>query len=101
MTDSMTKQTQFITCLEDMGYDPEDFITCDGFDDCIIGVVSGAGISDKLLYDTDKILLKLEQEGMNSIEAFEYFEFNIRGAYVGDATPVYATLMEAPCPHLF
>ena len=44
-------------------------------------------------YDTQQILDILQQEGaedgMTQEEAIEYFEFNIRGSYVGEHSPVF------------
>lgn len=62
----------------------------DGFDDCIIGVVSRCGSEDILAYDSASIVSKLMfEQGMDSTEAWEYFEFNIEGAYMGEGTPCF------------
>lgn len=73
--------------------DGEGALVADGFDDCIRGVVT---IFNKrlVLYDTAKVIEKLEQQGMTYEEAVEYFEFNIVGAYVGEGTPAFAVFYE-------
>ena len=62
-------------------------LVADGFDDCIIGLTFR---DDGLvaLYSIDRILKKLEQD-MSDIDALEFFEFNIDGAYMGVKTPKY------------
>jgi hypothetical protein len=60
-----------------------------GFEDCIVGVGERYGGPPMAVLDIEKMLAKLEEEGMKHDEALEYFEFNILGAYVGEETPVY------------
>jgi hypothetical protein len=40
------------------------------------------------MYGTLKIITKLTKD-MSEEEAWEFFEFNISGAYVGERTPVF------------
>jgi hypothetical protein len=75
-------------------YEDEDLLFADGFDDCIIGVVSGLDCIYKVVYDTGKIVNKLISDGMTAEEAEEYFDFNILGSYVGDRTPLYVNVYE-------
>ena len=66
--------------------DPE-LLYADGFDDCIIGMT----FRDKtpvVLYSSRLIIGKLAND-MGDIDAIEYFEFNVNGAYVGERTPVF------------
>ena len=66
--------------------DPE-LLYADGFDDCIIGMT----FRDKtpvVLYSSRLIIDKLAND-MGDIDAIEYFEFNVNGAYVGERTPVF------------
>ena len=71
-----------------------EFLFADGFDSAIIVHVSIAGRRDVILYDRDKVINILMQGGMNQEDAVEYFEYNVQGAYVGEATPAFATLIE-------
>jgi hypothetical protein len=41
-------------------------------------------------YDTTKIV-EILSRSMTVDEAYEYFEFNILGAYVGERTPMFVT----------
>ena len=57
---------------------------------CAVGVISGAGLSDRLCYDYDKcVQVFVDRDGMSLEDAEEYFQFNVLGAYVGDRTPVF------------
>ena len=63
-----------------------------GFDDCIVGIVERIKLVPMICYDQDKIISKLiREEQMTWDEAQEHFEFNIRGAYVGEDTPCFLT----------
>lgn len=60
---------------------------CDGYDEAIIGL--GRCFNQyKIVYDKSKIIDTLKLY-MTNEEAEEFFEFNIVGAFVGDATPVF------------
>ena len=73
----------------DQHLDGEGALVADGFDDCIRGIVRIFN-RNLVLYDTEKVIDKLEQQGMTHDEAIEYFEFNIVGAYMGEGTPGFA-----------
>jgi hypothetical protein len=60
-----------------------------GFEDCILGVGERFGGPPIAVLDVEKMLTKMEKEGMTREEAVEYFEYNILGAHVGEENPVY------------
>ena len=65
---------------------PEDeFLIADGFNDAIIGVDSD---SMRLIYSVTKCIEILSKD-MNEEEAVEYFDFNVRGSYFGEKTPIW------------
>ena len=67
---------------------PEDeFLIADGFNDAIIGIDSN---SMRLIYSVTKCIDILSKE-MDEEEAVEYFDFNVRGSYVGEKTPIWCT----------
>jgi hypothetical protein len=66
------------------------FLTEDYFDEAVIGVQERIGQPPVIAYDTSKIIEILSRE-MTRDEAWEYFEFNILGAFVGEKTPVFVT----------
>ena len=68
-----------------------DLLTLDGFDEAVIGVVERAGLL-AVCYDRNKIIQILMRD-MNQADAWEYYEFNILGAYMGESTPVYLDMM--------
>lgn len=60
-----------------------------GFDQAIVGCVERCGSLPVFLYDYQKCIELLEFNGMSNIEAQNYIEFNVLGAYVGDHTPMF------------
>tara|TARA_Y100001963_G_scaffold152033_1_gene236060 strand:+ start:233 stop:661 length:429 start_codon:yes stop_codon:yes gene_type:complete len=62
------------------------------FDEAIVGVVGRINLT-AFCYDTEKVLDIVEKrvygEGCSPEEALEHFEFNIRGSYVGEHSPVF------------
>jgi hypothetical protein len=60
-----------------------------GFADCIVGVAEKYGGPPVAVLDIEKMLTKLEEQGLTHEEAIEYFEHNIFKAFVGEQTPVY------------
>ena len=64
----------------------EGALLLDGHDNAIMGI-STCFNSIKIVYSYSKIIANLEKD-MNHEEAEEFFEFNIRGAYLGDGTPI-------------
>ena len=67
---------------------PEDeFLIADGFNDAIIGIDSN---SMRLIYSVTKCIEILSKD-MDEEEAVEYFDFNVRGSYVGEKTPIWCT----------
>ena len=73
-------------------YPDIEFQKMDGFDDCIHGIIERFGQDDIICYDRDKIIEKLMKDGIPEHEAFEYYEFNILGAWMGDSTPCFITV---------
>ena len=62
------------------------------FDSAIIGVADRFRMETVVAYDKEAILEILMRD-MSEEDALEYFDFNIIGAYVGDKTPVFVTLI--------
>lgn len=68
----------------------------DGFEKAIIGIGKRCSQPDIVAYDTEKILEILQnRDGMTELEAVEYFEFNIAGAWVGEETPIFIEKKES------
>jgi len=66
-------------------YPDETFLKADGFDDAIIGVDEA---TMRLVYSESKCI-DILNEDMDLEEAIEHFEFNVKGAYVGEKTPIW------------
>ena len=62
-------------------------LVADGFEDAIIGIDSN---SMRLIYSVSKCIEILSKD-MDEEEAVEYFDFNVRGSYVGEKTPIWCT----------
>ena len=69
-----------------------DLLKADGFDEAIIGVVQRIGL-EAICYDLNKVISILMRE-MTEEEAWEYYHFNIAGAWVGESTPVFLEVMD-------
>ena len=68
------------------------FLSEEEFDEAIIGVSERIGNDPVVAYDTTKIVeILVLNHSMSVDEAYEYFEFNILGAYVGERTPTFIT----------
>ena len=65
-----------------------DVMTMDGYDDAIIGVVERIGL-EVVCYDLDKVIEILMKQGMNEEDAWEWYQFNMVGSWVGEKTPVF------------
>ncbi|MEL0287071.1 MAG: hypothetical protein VXA34_00285 [Gammaproteobacteria bacterium] len=63
----------------------------DGFDDAILGVTVAQWSDNQnvLVYSVDRCLQLLIDQGMDPDEAWEYFDYNVLGAYVGKFTPLF------------
>jgi len=66
-------------------YPDENFLQADGFDSAIIGVSN-----EKLVYSRSKCIdILRKRDGMTELEAMEFFDFNVEGAYMGKKTPIW------------
>ena len=73
------------------GYN-EEALLADGLDDAFIGMCHVWRDHQRVnvaAYDVEKCIEALMREDMSHEEAEEYFSFNIEGAYMGEATPVW------------
>jgi len=91
--------------IEEVSEYNEEALICDGLDEAIIGVAERINLGPVAAYSVEKILdilipqmeldeedLKLpieEQESVLYGMAMEHFEYNIKGAWMGEFTPVF------------
>jgi hypothetical protein len=67
-----------------------EILKCDGYDDCILGYDYNWDGNIRLIYSVKAILDKMvKEDGISDEEAIEHFEFNFRGAYMGEKTPIW------------
>jgi len=67
-------------------YYDEEILKADGFDDAVIGIDQN---TMRLIYSVRKCIEILVLQGMSLEEAIEYFDFNTKGSYVGEKTPIW------------
>jgi hypothetical protein len=63
----------------------EQLLKADGFDEAIIGIDEQ---TMRLIYSTSKCIEILSRD-MDEEDAIEYFNFNVKGSYVGEQTPIW------------
>jgi len=74
------------------GDDEPEILFADGFDSAILGVVQDPWHDNttRVLYSIERILKTLmDRDAMTYEDASEYFEYNVRGAYMGKYTPLF------------
>lgn len=68
-------------------YEDEELLLVDGFDDAVIGVDES---TMRIIYSSGKCIeILMLQSEMLLDQAIEFFEFNVKGSYVGDKTPIW------------
>ena len=70
----------------------EECLTADGFDEALVGCSYGANVV--AVYDVNKMVGVLVEEGMDGDDALDHLNYNVIGAYVGEKTPIYICLDE-------
>ena len=64
----------------------------DGFDGAIIGMAERINLGPVVAYDIDAILqILINRDNMTYEEAYEFFNYNIIGAWMGENTPIFIT----------
>lgn len=71
------------------GYDENELLIMNGYDDCIIGIVEQFGRPQIVCYDQALVIKKLQKDGMTYEEAVEFWSYNQLGAYVSEANPCF------------
>ena len=76
----------------------DEVVIADGLSDAFIGLAQvGKESKTVAVYDSVKIIKILMDSGLTQDEAVEYYEYNILGAYVGEATPIYLIPVDKEC----
>jgi hypothetical protein len=66
----------------------ESVMFADGLEEAFIGI-GYQNYSPVAIYSKSKAIQCFIKEGMNEDQAYEYFDYNVAGAYVGEATPIF------------
>jgi len=79
---------------EEAEFYEEEILLADGFDDALVGIATRFGGLRLAAYNVDLMLAQLVEDGCTPVEAREYYDFNIIGAWVGELTPIFIEGME-------
>jgi hypothetical protein len=74
--------------LENCLGEDENLLLADGFENAFLGIGRQFG-KPVAIYDREKCLEILMEDGLNYEEADDYFSFNVEGSYVGEQTPIF------------
>ncbi len=88
----MTKD-DVLTTLEHSGALFADSI----FEPALIGIAEHGPLGHVAMYDRDKCIQILVDNDMSYEAAIDHFEVNVVGAWRGEKTPIFATLIESRC----
>jgi len=69
----------------------EECLTADGFDAALVGCTYGANVV--AVYDIQRMIEVLVNEGMEHDDAVEFLDYNVVGTYLGDKTPLYVNFV--------
>ena len=72
----------------DIEFESEGVLTADGFSEAILGIGRRCGKPDIVAYDVEAII-RILQRDMSEAEAWEYFDFNGVGSWMGEMTPIF------------
>lgn len=67
----------------------EEVLLADGYEEAFVGIARRFDGAPFAVYDRNKCIKILNEGGLNSEEAEEYFQFNVEGAYMGENTPAF------------
>lgn len=83
----MNKLKEQIDSWVDENYPDQEILLADSFEEAFVGVATQF---DKpiAVFDRQKCI-KILMRDMSEEDAYEYFAFNIEGAYVGEHTPAF------------
>lgn len=69
----------------------DDVVIFHGYDAAVIGLANQFNSGPILVYDQDKVIEILMEEGLSEEDALDHFYFNVAGSYVGERTPIFVT----------
>jgi hypothetical protein len=76
--------------IEDQFPDEKDkILLADGLEEAFLGVSDSFNGVHVAIYDINTIISNFVRDGMSDEDAWEWFEYNIRGAFMGEYTPIF------------
>jgi hypothetical protein len=66
----------------------ESVVFADGLEEAFMGI-GYQNYSPIAIYSKSKAIQCFIDQGMDEEQAYEYFDYNVAGAYVGGATPIF------------
>ena len=82
----MEKQETLLSKIIEYYGDESEILIADGFDEAVIGIEES---TMRLIYSVNRCIEILIIEGMSWEDAIEHFNFNVKGGYVGEQTPIW------------
>ena len=68
----------------------DNLLWADGLLNAVIGIATRADGMRVVCYSIEKIIeVFMKRDGMTEEEAYEFYEFNVACAWVGDKTPIF------------
>lgn len=81
---------KFQTVIDQLTEENPDALLADGFEAALIGIARRCGQPSLAVYDISKCIKILEKRHkLSNEEAWEYFDFNVAGSWVGENTPIF------------
>jgi hypothetical protein len=73
----------------------DEALLADGYEDAFIGTGHRCGQPTVAVYDIGLcVKVLMERDGMDFVDALEFFQFNTLGAWAGEATPIFLQRVE-------
>lgn len=89
----LTAETQRVLDeVKESFMEDDEALLADGLEEALIGWVERFNVRVPL-YDRAKVIALLVAQGLSEEDAEEHFGFNIVGAWMGEGTPAFATII--------
>ena len=95
----LSKHNKNIVDLIEVSYPDytDKILLADGFDEAFLGVGENSEGNPVAIYSIEKCLNILAEQFKDQedpeTDAIDYFEFNVRGSYVGEFTPLFVNTL--------
>ena len=77
---------------EALSQDNPEALLADGLEDAFVGYGYAFGSKALAIYDEEKCIeIFMKRDEMTREDAIDFFYYNVKGAFVGDGTPIFMT----------